>query len=139
MDLAESTNEVQDPNLILKSLSMTKESFHEKLDILKRLSFEKFYDIVEHHVDELEHWVLDYVAHNEEIEHSLHIISMDLRKLENDLYDIEIRDEINMAPMRSYIEEWFQQRMDNLVQEGKQPVDMTPLTIDDSNKNASAS
>jgi hypothetical protein len=33
---------------------------------------------------------------------------MDLRKLENDLYDIEIRDEINMAPMRNYIKEWFQ-------------------------------
>jgi hypothetical protein len=43
---------------------------------------------------------------------------MDIRKLENDLYDIEIGDEINMDPMRSYIEEWFQQRMDNLVQEG---------------------
>jgi hypothetical protein len=44
-----------------------------------------------------------------------------------------------MAPMRSYIEEWFQQRMDNLIQEGQQLVDTTPLTIDDSNKNASAS
>jgi hypothetical protein len=64
---------------------------------------------------------------------------MDLRKLENDLYDIEIRDEINMAPMRSYIEEWFQRRMDNLIQEGQQPVDTIPLTIDDNNKNASAS
>jgi hypothetical protein len=86
-----------------------------------------------------ERWVLDYVAHNEEIEQSLHSISMDLRKLENYLYDIEIRDEINMAPMKSYIEEWFQHRMDNLVQEGQQPVDRTPMTIDDNNKNASAS
>ena len=46
IDLAGSTNEVQDPNLILKSLSITKESFHEQLDILKGLSFEKFYGIV---------------------------------------------------------------------------------------------
>jgi hypothetical protein len=30
---------------------------------------------------------------------------MDLRKLENDLYDIEIWDEISMPPMRRYIEE----------------------------------
>jgi hypothetical protein len=87
---------------------MTKEAFHEQLDILKGFSFEKFYDIVEHRVDELEHWVLNYAANNEEIEQSLHSISMDLRKLENDLYDIEIEDEINMPPMRSYIEEWFQ-------------------------------
>ena len=64
---------------------------------------------------------------------------MDLRKLENDFYDIEIQDEINMAPMRSYIEEWFQRRMDNLIQEGQQPIDMIPVTVDDNNKNTSAS
>ena len=64
---------------------------------------------------------------------------MDRRKLENDLYDIEIRDEINMAPMKRYIEEWFQQRIDSLVQEGKQPINRSPVPIDESNKNASAS
>ena len=64
---------------------------------------------------------------------------MDLRKLENDLYDIEIRDETNIAPMKSYIEEWFQERMDGLVQEGQEPVNRTTMPIDDSNKNASAS
>jgi hypothetical protein len=54
MDLAGSTNEVQDPNLILKSFSMTKEAFKEQVDILKGLSFEKFYGILEHHLDEHE-------------------------------------------------------------------------------------
>jgi hypothetical protein len=39
MDLAETTNEIQDPNLILKSLSITKEDIQEKVDILKGLSF----------------------------------------------------------------------------------------------------
>ena len=29
---------------------------------------------------------------------------MDLRKLENDLYDIEIQDEINTTPMKRYID-----------------------------------
>jgi hypothetical protein len=47
---------------------MTKEAFDEQLDILNGLSFEKFYNIVEYLVDELESWVLDYLAHNEEIE-----------------------------------------------------------------------
>jgi len=41
---------------------------------------------------------------------------MDLRKLENDLYNIEIQDEINTTPMKSYIEEWFQFIMESLVQ-----------------------
>ena len=54
IDLARSTNEVQDPNLILKSLSLTKEAFDEKIDILKGLSFEKFYDILEQRLDEHE-------------------------------------------------------------------------------------
>ena len=118
---------------------MTKEVVDEQLDILKGLSFEKFYDILEHRLDEHERWVLDYASHNEEIEQSLHSISMDLRKLENNLYDIEIRDEINTAPMKSYIEEWFQLRMESLVQEGQQPINKTQLIIDDSNKNASDS
>jgi hypothetical protein len=62
IELVGSTNEVQDPNLILKFLSMTKEAFDEQVYILNGLSFEKFYDIVEHCVDELEHWVLDYLT-----------------------------------------------------------------------------
>jgi hypothetical protein len=139
IDLAGSTNEVQDPNLILKSLSLTKEAFDEQLDILKGLSLEKFYDILEYGVYEVENWLVDYSTHNEEIEQALHSISMDLRKLENELFDIEIRDEINVAPMRSYIEEWFQRRMDKLIDEGKQPVGTIPVVVDDNNKNASAS
>jgi hypothetical protein len=53
IDLVGSTNEVQDPNLILKSLSLTKEAFDEQLDILKGLSLEKFYDILEYGVYEV--------------------------------------------------------------------------------------
>jgi hypothetical protein len=64
---------------------------------------------------------------------------MDRRKLENDLYNIEIRDEINKAPMKSYIEEWFQLRMEIVIEEGKQPINRSPLPIDNSKKNASAS
>jgi hypothetical protein len=74
-----------------------------------------------------------------EFTQALHSISMDLRKLENELFDIEIQDEINVAPMRSYIEEWFQRRMDNLIDEGQQPVGTIPTTVDDNNKNTSAS
>jgi len=118
---------------------MTKEAFDEKLDILKGLSLEKFYDILEYRVDEIENCLLDYATHNEEIEQALHSISMDLRKLENELFDIEIQDEINVAPMRSYIEEWLQRRMDKLIDEGKQLVGTIPVVVDKTNKKASAS
>jgi hypothetical protein len=82
---------------------------------------------------------MDYSVHNEEIEQDLHSISMDLRKLENNLFDIEIQDEINVAPMRSYIEEWLQRRMDKLIDKGKKLVGTIPVAVDESNKNASAS
>jgi hypothetical protein len=64
---------------------------------------------------------------------------VDIRKLENELFDIEIHDEINVAPMRNYIEEWFQRRMDKVIDEGKQPVGTILVVFDDNNKNASAS
>ena len=51
MDLAETTNELQDTNLILKSLSVTKEAFQEQVDILKGLSFKNLYGILEHRLD----------------------------------------------------------------------------------------
>jgi hypothetical protein len=120
-------------------LSVTKEAFKEQVDVLKGLSFEKFYSILEHRLDEHGCWVLDYASHNEEIEQTLHRISMDLRKLENDLYDIKIQDETNTAPMKSYIEEWLQKRMDGLVQKGQETVNRTTMPIDESNKNTSAS
>jgi hypothetical protein len=64
---------------------------------------------------------------------------MDLRKLENNVFDIEIWDEINVSPMRSYIEEWLQRRMDKIIDEGQKPVGTIPVVVDKSNKNASAS
>jgi hypothetical protein len=68
IDLAGSANEVQYPNLILKSLSLTKQAFNEQVDILKGLSLEKFDDILEYGEDDIENWLVDYSEHNEEIE-----------------------------------------------------------------------
>jgi hypothetical protein len=65
IDLSGSTNELQDPKLILKSLSLTKQAFDEKVDILKGLSLEKFYRILEYGEDDVENWLVDYLAHNE--------------------------------------------------------------------------
>jgi hypothetical protein len=42
---------------------------------------------------------------NQYIGEALRNISIDLRDLEDDLFNIKIQHEINVAPMRSYIEE----------------------------------
>jgi hypothetical protein len=53
IDLASSTNEVQDPKLIFNSLFLTKQSFDDQVHIYKRLSFENFYGILEYGEDDM--------------------------------------------------------------------------------------
>ena len=53
IDLAGSTDEVQDPKLILNSMFIKKQQFDEQVDILKGLSVEKFYGIVEYNEEEI--------------------------------------------------------------------------------------
>jgi hypothetical protein len=54
IDLAGSTNEVQDPNLIVNSLSLTKQAFDEQVDIFRGLFLEKFYNILEYGEDDVD-------------------------------------------------------------------------------------
>ena len=104
IDLSRSTSEFQDPKLILNSIFPTKKQFEEQVDIFKGLSVEKFYGILEYDEDDIEHWLVEYSINNQDIEEALDGISLDLRDLEGELFNIKIRHEINMAPMKSYIE-----------------------------------
>jgi hypothetical protein len=90
IDLVGSTNEVQDPKLILNLLFLTKKSFDEQVEIFKGLSFEKFYGILEYNEDDVENWLVDYSMKNQDIEESLWNISIDIRDLEGDLFNIKI-------------------------------------------------
>jgi hypothetical protein len=134
VDLARRTNEFQNPKLILNFLFLKKQQFDEKVDIFKGFSFEKFYDILEYDEDDVDNCLVDYSMKNQNIEEALHGISIDLRDLEGDLFKIKIRHEINVAPIKSYIEEWFKKAIDKLNNEGKEIVDMVLVTIDESNK-----
>jgi hypothetical protein len=64
LDLAGSTNEVQDPKLILNSLFLTKQQFDEQVDIFKGLSIEKFYGIIEYDENSIDNWLVDYSIKN---------------------------------------------------------------------------
>jgi hypothetical protein len=139
IDLAGRTNEVQDPNLIVNSLPLTKQAFYKQVDIFKGLSLEKFYSILEYGEDDVDNWLVDYSVQNEEIDEALRNLSIDIRELEKEIFNIKIRNEINVAPLRSYIEEWVQRAMEQVVDERKQAVGTIPVVVDDSNKKASAS
>jgi hypothetical protein len=107
IDLAGTTGEVQDPKLILNSIFMTRQQFEEHVEILKGLSAEKFNNIIEYNENEIESWLVSYANKNEDIEDTLHQLSYELRELEGILFDIKIRQEINVAPMKDYIEDWL--------------------------------
>jgi hypothetical protein len=111
IDLAGRTNEVQDPNLIVNSLPLTKQAFDKQVDIFKALSLEKFYNILEYGEDDVDNWLVDYSVQNEEIDQALRNLSIDLRELEKELFNIKIWNEINVAPLRSYIEEWVEREL----------------------------
>jgi hypothetical protein len=90
IDLVGSTNEFQDPKLILNSLFLTKQSFDEQVDIFKGLSFEGFYGILEYGEYDVENWLVDYSIKNQYIEEAFHNISIDIRDLEGEILNTKI-------------------------------------------------
>jgi hypothetical protein len=113
---------------------LTKREFDEQVEIFKGLSLEKFYGILEYGEDDVEKWLVDYSIKNQDIEEALRNISIDLRDLEGELFNIKIQHEINVAPMRSYIEEWFKKVVDKLTNEGKRMVETIHVTTKESHK-----
>jgi hypothetical protein len=105
LDLAGKKNDFQDPRLILNSLTLTKQDFDQQVDNLKALSIEFFYRIVEYHEEEVDNWLVGFSLQNGDIHEGLCKLSIDLRELENEVFNIRIHNEIKVAPLRSYVEE----------------------------------
>jgi hypothetical protein len=76
LDLAGTTKEVDDQKIILNSIFMTKEQFEKKLESLKYASTERFNSLTEYSKFEVESWLVNYVNKNEDIEDTLHQISI---------------------------------------------------------------
>jgi hypothetical protein len=86
-------------------LASTKQAFDKQVDNLKALSLEIFYSIIEYHEQEVHNWLVRYSVHNVDIDETLCKHSIDLSELENEVFNIQIRNDINIAPLRNYIEE----------------------------------
>jgi hypothetical protein len=122
IDLSIGTNEVKDPKLILNSMFLTKKQFDKQVEIFKGLSVETFYGILEYDEDDIDNWLVDYSVKNQDIEEEIHGISLDLRYLEGELFNIKIHHEINVAPMKNYIEEWFKKEIEKLTDKEKETI-----------------
>ena len=66
----------------------------------------------------MDNWLVDYSVKNQDIEEEVHGISLELRDLEGELFNIKIRHEINAAPKKTYIEYWFRKAIYKLTKEG---------------------
>jgi hypothetical protein len=77
---------------------------------------------------------------NQDIEEAIHGISHHLRDLEGESFNIKIRYEINVVPMKNYIEDWFKKAIDKLTKEGQETtIETVPITANEENKMIAAS
>jgi hypothetical protein len=67
----------------------------------------------------VKNWLVGYSIKKKDIQEAFHNLSIDLRDLETEFFNIKIRHEINVAPMRSSIEEWFKKVVDQITNEGQ--------------------
>jgi hypothetical protein len=76
--------------------------------MFKTLSLQTFYNILQFDQAHVHDWLVNYAIQNEEIHQALSNLSIDFQELENNIFNIKIRNEINIAPMRGYIEDWIE-------------------------------
>ena len=106
--------------------------------MFKVLSLEKFYNILEYGQDHIDEWLVDYSVQNGEIFQVLLNLSIDFEELENKLFNIKIQNEINVAPMRSYIEEWLKRELKQATKERQQAIVKIPTVVDNINETTAA-
>jgi hypothetical protein len=98
--------------------------------MLNTLSLEKFYNILQFDQAHVHDWLVKYAVQNEEIHQALSNLSIDFQELENEVFNIKIRNEINVAPMRSYIEEWVERQLKQAANERQQAVPDIPTAVE---------
>jgi hypothetical protein len=68
----------------------------------------------------VDNWLVGYSVQNGDIHQALRNLSIDLSELENELFSIKIWNEINVAPLRSYIEEFVETELKRVADERQQ-------------------
>jgi hypothetical protein len=122
------TIEVEDPKLISNSMLQTRQQFEESMEKLKKLSAEKFNSMIEYTEDDIDNWLVEYANRNEDIETTLQNISIDYREYENELFKIKVKQEVIVAPLRQYIEEWLKRAIIKITEGPTEAVDTSHIT-----------
>lgn len=112
-------------------MPLTRKEFDKQVVIVKALSLEIVYNILQFDQAHVHDWLVKYSVQNEEIHQTLCNLSINFHELENDIFNIKIRNEINIAPMRSYIEEWREMQLKQVDDERQKAVVRIPTVVDD--------
>ena len=57
--------------------------------------------------DDIDSQLVEYKNKNEDIENVLQNLSLDLREIEKEFFNVKIRQEVIVAPLRDFIQEWL--------------------------------
>ena len=57
--------------------------------------------------DDIDNWLAKYTNKNEDIENILNFLSIDLRETEEELFNLKTKQEVIVAPLRDFIQEWL--------------------------------
>jgi hypothetical protein len=57
--------------------------------------------------DDIDNCLVEYTNTNEDIENVLQNLSVDLREIEREFFNVKIKQEVIVAPLRDFIQEWF--------------------------------
>ena len=82
---------------------VTRQHFEEKIEELNRTSTENFYNMIEFTHDDLDIQLVEYTNKNEDIENILQNLSVDLREIERELFNVKIKREVFVTPLRDFI------------------------------------
>jgi hypothetical protein len=106
----------------------TRQQFEESMEKLNKLSAEKFNSMIEYTEDDIDNWLVEYANRNEDIETTLQNLSIDYREYENELFKIKVKQEVIIAPLREYIEEWLKRVLIKITKGPMEVVDTGHIT-----------
>jgi hypothetical protein len=86
---------------------MTRQHFEEQSEELKRRSAEKFDNMIEFACDDIDSSLVEYTNKNEDIENILQNLFVDFREIEKELFNVKIKQEVIVSPLRDFIQEWL--------------------------------
>jgi hypothetical protein len=109
--LVDLTKELNGPSLLMDTILSSKEQLLEQLNVLKVAWANKFTESIEFFEEEIRRWLVTYINRNDEVDDTLHQLGMDLREMENEMFEKNTKHEIMLPPMREYIEYWLRKSL----------------------------